>query len=122
MEYRIEDGQATVPLSEINRLNDLAEDLLKREEKFELKKKEYDEKLANSAEYVLMQVRKGAFSVKTHLVSPDKAREDLKNFHTVETNKYIQKQKDSFSKKIATMSVAEFKKWGKHLREEVDTL
>ncbi|MCK5609220.1 hypothetical protein KAR91_45520 [Candidatus Pacearchaeota archaeon] len=41
MEYRIEDGQATIPLSEINRLNDLAEDLLKREEKFKEREKEF---------------------------------------------------------------------------------
>lgn len=123
MKYRIEDGEAKIPLSELNRLNDLfaenefrKEQLDERERKLKEYKKEIDKKISDNTHVVIKTINPFGHmsSVKSHyVVTIDETIETLKDYKESITEEDVNEASNNIKKHFSSMSTRDFKKWKK---------
>lgn len=127
MKYRIEEGEVKIPLSELNRLNDLfernnekAEMLERREEALEDRSKELDQKLADSTMVVIKKTESLAYLPyeKFTIVTINEACEELKGFRNEMFEEDLREANKKKNKHFSEMSVREFRKWKKEYNNQ----
>lgn len=123
MKYRIENGEATVPISEINRLNDEAERL-------ESDKRAFDEKVAKFVEdakdnaKVIMTINKEFVSnifgwtnmpewKKEVFITVDEACKEIYKYYNDIVDSRIMLRDNFWKNKFNNMTVKDFKEWKK---------
>ena len=131
MKYRIEDGEAKIPLSELNRLNDLFEEnnarsdsLDERQISIEQKRIDIDKKLSDKAMVVIKQVPNkhdrhmfmayDTFSV----ITIDEACEVLQKHREEMLKEDLSDANIKKNKSFGNMSVWEFLGWRKVYRSQ----
>lgn len=125
MKYRIENGEATVPISEINRLNDEAERL-------ESDRKAFDEKVAKFVEdakdnaKVIMTINKEFVYPKwgypnmpewkkSAYITIDKACEEIEKYYDSIVDERNFSIDNAWKNKFKNMTVKEFKRWKRNI-------
>jgi hypothetical protein len=109
MNYRIEDGEAKIPISELNRLNDEWDMIKDDRAKFEADRAKYEKGLVMVTEYCRDYSGYNSVSRSTVFISKDEAV-DIISKQKSDQLEYIEKlEKDKYH--LKQMSILEFIKW-----------
>ena len=105
MKFRIEQGNATIPIDELNRLNDLSDELQEKEENLIVFEKEIFEDIQEA-------ITKDFFLIKQYKVNEDKD-EWIYSTRSTKTLIDLANENEKELKRLKRMSIKEFKLWKK---------